>query len=1059
MKRIVAALFSIFTVAVFSLTVNAFEVDFGELLTAQETEGYEAFKSNAPYEIYQQAKSEIPEKVVLQESVSVDAANVFYVSVDGNDNNDGKSQDKAFATLKKALDEVAALSDAQKEVGVAIYICSGEYLIDEPIKINSSHTGPNGKLFISSYGGEAMLSQSKKAKGSFFKKITKDSIGELTYLRLSDEARKNGYYFDYADAGISEDIPAQSGLMYFSDKEQMLKKARYPDSGYISVGTVIEGGVYGSVRVSPEWIPDDERFLSWGAEQDIYLKGRVSAEWTISDEPITIVGDRIKAGTEVLSHNLPVSPVIMTQTPATYYLYNIIEEMNVQGECYTDNKNKRVYFIPYETPDDDDYIKLNCGNTGVMEISDTQNVVISGLKFDSVCGGIRIEDSEKILVQDSDFSNIDGSGVTMWNTMKCGVINSNFKNIKNGNAVIISTDDYEYYPRRNFVQNSYLYNCETAMTVSSFGSIVSHNVIHKTQDCAIFVGLAENIIEYNEFVSTHPQMVDAGAIYVNGSILDRNNHIRNNYFHDSQPKGYESQNGRGVYLDGTNESNFVYGNVFENLTYGVLMTTGDNHVVVDNVFIDCFYGIANSTIFSVSSTEQERYFDDPYPFFIQNYILYGVKDMQSWKDRNGSLLADKYEDIMEADAKYDAAENKSLLISTDLSIKYLLGFTECYVANNITSGCTTGVFSQTIVEKYFYKNTLKNNSTVSTFDKDSLNYFEIIGATDECEVWKDDESIVLNINSNNIIPEADFSGLSWSEVSGADYYILTVSPNSDLSNPIVDSKMVLSAEHPLTRYVYSSGVVSKENNYSVDLNKKYYVQITARSNAEPPVEKVSDVLEFMVSDNVITEEEEWFKLTHGTISDYVEICGVMDKDVFFEERYITALVFDKDSNVSELMMNPQKIKYIVQIPVDENNEYYYKFKMADFENCNVFMKIGDDQVVTDLDTLDVQKCIDIKFEFNTNNTNGGIAKGDTLQSSAVIDNYFSYVDKYYMVIAIYDRNDKLIDAKLSDEFDAPAGKQTETLEYDVPGEAAYAKAFIMDKNNFAPLFESQKIEN
>ena len=103
MKRIVAALFSIFTVAVFSLTVNAFEVDFGELLTAQETEGYEAFKSNAPYEIYQQAKSEIPEKVVLQKSVSVDAANVFYVSVDGNDNNDGKSQDKAFFMVAKAL--------------------------------------------------------------------------------------------------------------------------------------------------------------------------------------------------------------------------------------------------------------------------------------------------------------------------------------------------------------------------------------------------------------------------------------------------------------------------------------------------------------------------------------------------------------------------------------------------------------------------------------------------------------------------------------------------------------------------------------------------------------------------------------------------------------------------------------------------------------------------------------------------------------------------------------------------------------------------------------------
>lgn len=1060
MKKITALSFLVFSLAVLFINVNAIDISFGDLLTAQETEGYKAFEKESPYNRYEQAVSEIPEKVVLQENVSVNAANVFYVSMDGNDSNDGRLEGTPFATVKKALSAVAQLSDAEKVGGTVIYICSGEYIIDEPLQINSSHTGSVGTLYISAYGGEAVLSQSIKADGSVFKKITKDSIGGLTYLRLPKAARENGYYFDYADAGISKDIPAQTEMMYFTDHMKRFEKARYPDAGHISVDTVIEGGVYGITKVSPEWIPDDNKLISWNAKQDIYLKGRVSEEWTISDSPVSIIGNRIKAGTEVLSNYSPVSRVIVTQTPATYYLYNIIEELTVPGEWYADNENKRVYFIPYETPADDDYIKINCGSTGVMRIYDAQNVVISGLTIDGVSGGINVENSEKILIQDAEFTNIDGNAVVMKNTFKCGVINSDFKNIKNGTAVIINTDDYEYYPRRNFVQNSYLYNCEAAMSISSFGNIISNNTIHKTQGSAVFVGLAENIVEYNEFVSTNSQVVDAGAIYIGGSILDRNNHIRYNYFHDSRPREYESKNARGVYLDDTNESNFVYGNIFENLTYGVLMHTGDSHVIVDNVALNCTFGIANSADYRDNAAAYERYFSGSNPFFVQNYIQYGIGAIESWTRRNGNVLTDKYNSVISADAKFDAATDKATLVSRDSDVRYLLAYTDCYVADNVTSGCTSyGVFSQNVIEKYLYNNTIENNSTVNSFDKNSIGYFDDIGVKGGSAIWNENEKISLKINGDHEIWHEDFRGLSWTDVSGADYYILTVSPNRDLTNPIIDSKMVLDAEYPLERYVYSDGDVVKETNFSVEINKKYYVQITAKSNADTLAEKTSPILEFTVSDTVYEKNGEWFRLTHGTISDYVEICGVLDDNVFFEEKYVNALVYEKDCNLSELMAHPEKIKYIVQIPVNENNEYSYKFKLDEFENYGVLMKIGDDEVVTDLENLDVRKCVDLEFEFATDNTAGGIAQGDTLQASAEIDNYFNYVDRYYMVIAVYDRNNKLIDAKLSDEFVSAAGMQTQKLEYVVPEETAYAKAFIMDKNKFAPLYESKKIEN
>ena len=78
---------------------------------------------------------------------------------------------------------------------------------------------------------------------------------------------------------------------------------------------------------------------------------------------------------------------------------------------------------------------------------------------------------------------------------------------------------------------------------------------------------------------------DVGAFYIGRDWTCRGNIIRYNYFHRIHGPGHGGA--RPVYLDDWSSDTTVYGNIFYDTTYAVLIGGGRDNTVENNIFLDC----------------------------------------------------------------------------------------------------------------------------------------------------------------------------------------------------------------------------------------------------------------------------------------------------------------------------------------------------------------------------------------------------------------------------------------------------------------------------------------
>ncbi len=329
----------------------------------------------------------------LPEYESVEAAD-FYVSPDGNDENDG-SLEKPFATIEKARDAVRAL-DKTGKTEVVVGIMAGEYRTTG-IKFTAEDSGTKDcPIRYCKYGdGEVVINGGVSLNAEDFTAVTDEAM----LARLNDDAKKNVLCVNLSEKygltkedygkihaiGCNQTSSKYDGDFNFRDysnetftKERIqtgdftgpiyseifvngnrMHLAQYPDvaEDYLYTGELVKQGdglEDGEHHADETWYErrnhesdvfrmDEalaEKLKSWKTLDDVWMYGWLAVEF--ADES-SLIG-------EVDYENMTISPKFVVYYGAKanrpYYFFNVFEELTEPGEFYIDRENAVLYLYP-----------------------------------------------------------------------------------------------------------------------------------------------------------------------------------------------------------------------------------------------------------------------------------------------------------------------------------------------------------------------------------------------------------------------------------------------------------------------------------------------------------------------------------------------------------------------------------------------------------------------------------------------------------------------------------------------------------------------------------------
>ena len=1052
---------------------NLIDVNFGELLTLQEENGYAPFEGADMLDNFYQAKAELPEEIPVLNSFEVNGGNVFFVASDGDDSADGLEA-APLATLAEALDRVSALSDSERSDGSVIYLREGEYHLADTINITDDNTSDNSTLFIAAYPDENVtLTTNESVPLSLAQKVTKENTKLITYSRINNNAIGKLYYISYENMGLNK-IPYES-VFYMNDMPMYV--SRYPNQGTDTVDYVIKDGSYinseGFIRTGlpMEWKSQDTHPFTWNDTGNIHIFGRVANEWSLKDGIVWFDYENktVKSTSSITPNYSPITTNFWGRIPSTYYYANIFEELDTLGEWFVDDDARRFYFYLPESIDRNSTVINYKKHEGyAIDINGADNVVIDNITVSHVDNGINITNSSNVIIQNCRINNTQSAAVNMTDTEKCGILNSDIRDIQKSYAVTVSQSSSkasELVPRRNFVQNSYIGNVPQAIAVSNTsGNIFNHNLIENTSYSAVNLSGAENIFEYNEFSGVANKITDAGGIYVGGDIKNRANTIRYNYFHDSRP---DKKNAKAIYNDDCSDMSWNYGNVIKNFDYGLFQHGGDDHVIMDNIVINATTYIRNSESYSTHEYAMKNYFFKSSPHFINDYVNNNLGSSTTWQSRYKGILKEKYEQVLEAKAGYDKDADGmfqkiyNVITRKNTSSDYansddvqkacdLVADTGCYYINNTYIVPGTRYSNGYGPSNYGLYNVCEPDNggkphVIYTADAEAADAYDISGVVGNMGLTDGNiyEAEVPHIymEQKKEFEVDEFTGVSWSEISNCSYYKAEFATDSNFENVVINYDTA-DNEYPIYKYVYDKengvNVQSKTSDYNFLTDTPYFARVTAVSlaNSAQNEKMVSDTVEFILRDVIeYNRSKNNTSVEYGDTSHMVTVSGEIPSYLLnSDDKQVTVILYDTEKKSSDITA----IKQIRQINPDDNT-FSCSFKVNDIKNQRIRVRVADGDLTDDLFTATSIIVDEIKF----NVSEGDITVGDFVSAAAEVNNKFNIVDEFTIIVAAYDSDNKMIQCTKSDTFTPESNVSlSEVQVLMVPENTAYVKAFM-----------------
>lgn len=677
-----------------------------------------SYKSNVSGErlLYVKYANETIKKIIdpsVDSSVEIETN--IYVSTDGNDNNSG-TKDMPLATLNGAREKLRELSHI---VPINVIFRGGTYEFDESVVFDKNDSGTlDTPITYKAYEDEKVIFDGSKSldisnlneitDSSILSRIHKDAVGKVREMDLIRE----GITYEMLSPMLLSGRTSPKINLFLNDNMQTL--AKWPNTGYATIGTVVEQGGITSIGDSADiggtfkYFEDEPS--NWGEAADLMIKGLLGTDWHEEYSKVASINTADKTIQLTNSTAYGINEGFM------WSAVNLLEEIDTPGEWYIDLSSMKLYYYPPEDIKADDSLKLtafaddfiiinNCsyinienitfqnngydngitsrfenGGNGVL-LKNVNNINISGCVFNNIGkNGITVK-GENVVIEDCDIKNLGACGIRVYSS-------GNRQNLTSSGIVI----------KNNEIQNASLIAADGSFggiyIDSSVGVDIENNAIHNMPIHAIRYGGNEHLIRYNEIYDVMNKVADAGAIYAGRNWSEYGTVIEYNYFHDLGPdyKRPGSYRVNAVFFDDLHSGNTVRNNIIyfgnKNTSGGIKIGGGRDNVVENNIIINASSaivgedrsstsGLSVKTWEQYSSLEEVPYTEEP---FISRYpqmstIYSDIETDGAFIPRNtikgniycdterNSFLSDfqKYNNISD----YDMGSNYDIFVDSD----------------------------------------------------------------------------------------------------------------------------------------------------------------------------------------------------------------------------------------------------------------------------------------------------------------------------------------------------------------------------------------------------------
>ncbi len=666
----------------------------------------------------------IPQEEVKNESLAISGdKTILYVAKDGKDTNNG-SIDSPFATLEKARDTIRSLKKSGNlgEGGAVVYIRGGEYLVQKELLLTEEDSGAeNAPIVYRNYPDEKVeFMGAVDMNTELFKRVTDESVLNkivdtkardkvvavdlfaLGYTELPEQYWPGAYSYIQNMPSITgrEKPTAIASELIVNGQAQTI--ARYPNNDYMYIESVIEPGAMprnwsNDVKGSDDYVkPEDrvptpftftvadERIKYWTDAKDALLYGYFYYSWADQTVPL--------ASVDVSKHAITSKyPSVYTVLADQYfYIYNLLEEIDIPGEYFVDRENGILYLYPPESGISsaiyttlEDYMFNLQGAEYISIKGIDMSYMRSGAIFSMGVKGVEIADCE-ISYTGSKAVTVSGYDNKVYDCYIHDV---------EGGVVLDGGDRKNLIPGNNYVENCEFENCSRisstympAVTLSNIGNRVVNNKIHGSPHLLIQFSGNDHIIGYNEIYDACQHTDDAGAMYAGRAVSQQGNRIINNYFHDIESEELGNNGVSGLYLDDYWSSADISGNVFENISgYGVA-SSGNFTKINNNIFVNVRSGAVRakgSDTYNQSVSEVLNEFNVLWNDELVRFDCYSDKWIKKYpqilelKDENGrfrlgykmeimnNILYNSSDNVVENDVKRDGTVENNLLITSD----------------------------------------------------------------------------------------------------------------------------------------------------------------------------------------------------------------------------------------------------------------------------------------------------------------------------------------------------------------------------------------------------------
>jgi hypothetical protein len=532
----------------------------------------------------------------------------FFVSSAGYDANPG-TQEKPFASLKRAQDAVRQLVASGLRGDLKVLIRQGFYELSEPLVFGPEDSG--SEQFAISYaaepGGNVILSGGKKISG------WKRGEGEIWTVAVPGVAEGKWYFrnlFVHGKRAVRARTPnqdAQPNCLQLKGAELTKDLTRF------------------TFTVAPGVLGD------WRNAADIEVM--VAGNWEINRkrvESLDMKGNRI-----VLAPPHQSGPdYIFPSAGRWYHLENARELLDQPGEWYLDRKTGTLSYWPRPGEDMTRCEVVAPALQQLLVLQGTpqkavRNLHFKGLRFEHtdwelpkegymgvqashygnaerhVPSAIRLAWAEKCSIEDGVLARLGGCGVEIAMGCRENLIQGNGVFDVSANGILVSGPNSEAeVPKGNRVSNNHVHACGVEFYGAvgiwvgfTQGAVISHNLIHDLPYTGISVGwqwnpqptaCKENRIEYNHVYDVMNRLCDGGCIYTLG--FQPGTVIRGNQLHDVH-RSFLAQGApnNGMFIDEGSkgflfERNVIYRTAAELVRFNAC--NRDWHTWRDNYFGD-----------------------------------------------------------------------------------------------------------------------------------------------------------------------------------------------------------------------------------------------------------------------------------------------------------------------------------------------------------------------------------------------------------------------------------------------------------------------------------------